>query len=137
MIPSFRGLASLRSLDLSRNRLRSVPPQSFSYLAWLGSLNLDMNTWNCTCELRELAAFLSSYMEAPDKVTRMRSRLGLRMRWRVGLRMRLRVGLRMRLKVGLRMIWVGLRDEVDDEVKMIPLPPAGALQRASPGVCER
>ncbi|XP_062337584.1 uncharacterized protein lrrc53 [Osmerus eperlanus] len=27
-----------------------------------------MNTWNCTCELRELAAFLSSYMEAPDKV---------------------------------------------------------------------
>uniref|UniRef100_A0A674ED02 Uncharacterized LOC115169196 n=2 Tax=Salmo trutta TaxID=8032 RepID=A0A674ED02_SALTR len=65
---SFRGLLGLRSLDLSRNQLRSAPPEVFSYLSWMSSLNLELNWWNCTCELRELASFLTSYMEAPDKV---------------------------------------------------------------------
>uniref|UniRef100_A0A8C7MQB8 LRRCT domain-containing protein n=1 Tax=Oncorhynchus kisutch TaxID=8019 RepID=A0A8C7MQB8_ONCKI len=65
---SFRGLPGLRSLDLSRNQLRNTLPEAFSYLSWLTSLNLELNRWNCTCELRELASFLTSYMEAPDKV---------------------------------------------------------------------
>uniref|UniRef100_A0A8C7KZP4 Uncharacterized protein n=1 Tax=Oncorhynchus kisutch TaxID=8019 RepID=A0A8C7KZP4_ONCKI len=65
---SFRGLLGLRSLDLSRNQLRSAPPEVFSYLSWMSSLNLELNWWNCTCELRKLASFLTSYMEAPDKV---------------------------------------------------------------------
>lgn len=64
---SFHGLPQLRRLDLSRNRLRSTP-DAFSYLTWLSALNLDYNQWNCTCELQELASFLSSYMQAPDKV---------------------------------------------------------------------
>ncbi|KAM9428348.1 uncharacterized protein lrrc53 [Salvelinus alpinus] len=65
---SFRGLLGLRSLDLSRNQLQSAPPEVFSYLLWMSSLNLELNWWNCTCELRKLASFLTSYMEAPDKV---------------------------------------------------------------------
>ncbi|XP_035643753.2 uncharacterized protein LOC118394567 [Oncorhynchus keta] len=65
---SFQGLLGLRSLDLSRNQLRSAPPEVFSYLSWMSSLNLELNWWNCTCELRKLASFLTSYMEAPDKV---------------------------------------------------------------------
>ncbi|CAB1317644.1 unnamed protein product, partial [Coregonus sp. 'balchen'] len=65
---SFRGLLGLRSLDLSRNQLRSAPTEAFSYLSWMSSLNLELNRWDCTCELRELASFLTSYMEAPDKV---------------------------------------------------------------------
>uniref|UniRef100_A0A4W5NFL0 LRRCT domain-containing protein n=1 Tax=Hucho hucho TaxID=62062 RepID=A0A4W5NFL0_9TELE len=65
---SFRGLLGLRSLDLSRNHLRSAPPEVFSYLSWMSSLNLELNWWDCTCELRELASFLTSYIEAPDKV---------------------------------------------------------------------
>ncbi|MEQ2239942.1 hypothetical protein ILYODFUR_009764 [Ilyodon furcidens] len=64
---SFRGLVSLRSLDLSRNRLSYVPSEAFSYLVWLSNLNLDLNTWNCTCELLELAAVLSSFIQEPDK----------------------------------------------------------------------
>ncbi|XP_054889572.1 uncharacterized protein lrrc53 isoform X2 [Poeciliopsis prolifica] len=64
---SFRGLVSLRSLDLSRNRLRSAPPEAFSYLVWLSNLNLDLNSWNCTCELLELAAVLTSFVQEPDK----------------------------------------------------------------------
>ncbi|XP_067310191.1 uncharacterized protein lrrc53 [Pseudorasbora parva] len=64
---SFRGLPRLHSLDLSRNHLRSAP-DAFSYLSWLSDLNLDLNRWSCTCELRELASFLSSYVQAPDKV---------------------------------------------------------------------
>ncbi|XP_027877477.1 leucine-rich repeat-containing protein 53 [Xiphophorus couchianus] len=64
---SFRGLVSLRSLDLSRNRLSSVPPEAFSYLVWLSNLNLDLNSWNCTCELLELAAVLTSFIQEPDK----------------------------------------------------------------------
>lgn len=64
---SFRGMPSLRSLDLSRNHLRSAP-DAFSYLSWLSVLNLDLNLWSCTCELRELASFLNSYIQAPDKV---------------------------------------------------------------------
>ncbi|KAJ8357553.1 hypothetical protein SKAU_G00203470 [Synaphobranchus kaupii] len=64
---SFRALPRLRRLDLSRNSLRTAP-DAFSYLSWLSALNLDHNQWNCTCELQELSAFLSSYMEAPDKV---------------------------------------------------------------------
>ncbi|CAB1326023.1 unnamed protein product, partial [Coregonus sp. 'balchen'] len=55
-------------MDLSRNQLRKALPEAFSYLSWLTSLNLELNRWNCTCELRELASFLTSYMEAPDKV---------------------------------------------------------------------
>ncbi|XP_015236371.1 PREDICTED: uncharacterized protein LOC107088602 [Cyprinodon variegatus] len=64
---SFRGLVSLRNLDLSRNRLSSVPPEAFSYLVWLSNLNLDLNSWNCTCELLELAAVLSNFIQEPDK----------------------------------------------------------------------
>lgn len=65
---SFRGLVSLQTLDLSRNRLRSAPAQAFSYLSWLSNLNLDLNSWNCSCQLLELAAFLSTYIQHPDKV---------------------------------------------------------------------
>ncbi|KAF4117038.1 uncharacterized protein lrrc53 [Onychostoma macrolepis] len=64
---SFRGLPRLRRLDLSRNHLRSAP-DAFSYLSWLSVLNLDLNLWSCTCELRELASFLNSYIQAPEKV---------------------------------------------------------------------
>lgn len=64
---SFRNLPRLRSLDLSRNRLQNAP-DAFSYLSWLSMLNLDLNRWNCTCELKELAAFLHSYIQSPDKV---------------------------------------------------------------------
>ncbi|XP_028831683.1 quinone oxidoreductase isoform X1 [Denticeps clupeoides] len=63
---SFRNLPQLRRLDLSRNKLQNAP-DAFSYLSWLSTLNLDMNQWNCTCELRELASFLSSYVQAPNK----------------------------------------------------------------------
>uniref|UniRef100_A0A672MBT9 Leucine rich repeat containing 53 n=1 Tax=Sinocyclocheilus grahami TaxID=75366 RepID=A0A672MBT9_SINGR len=64
---SFRGLPHLCRLDLSRNHLRSGP-DAFSYLSWLSVLNLDLNRWSCTCELRELASFLKSYIQAPEKV---------------------------------------------------------------------
>ncbi|KAI4894702.1 hypothetical protein NFI96_021143 [Prochilodus magdalenae] len=64
---SFRNLPRLRSLNLSRNRLQNTP-DAFSYLSWLSMLNLDLNRWNCTCELRELASFLNSYIQSPDKV---------------------------------------------------------------------
>lgn len=66
---SFRGLVSLQTLDLSRNRLGSAPAEAFSYLSWLSNLNLDLNSWNCSCQLLELAAFLSAYIQHPDKVT--------------------------------------------------------------------
>lgn len=66
---SFRGLVSLQTLDLSRNRLGSAPAEAFSYLSWLSNLNLDLNSWNCSCQLLELAAFLSTYIQHPDKVT--------------------------------------------------------------------
>uniref|UniRef100_A0A673FMB7 Uncharacterized protein n=1 Tax=Sinocyclocheilus rhinocerous TaxID=307959 RepID=A0A673FMB7_9TELE len=61
---SFRGLPRLRRLDLSRNHLRSAP-DAFSYLSWLSVLNLDLNLWSCTCELRELASFLKIIHMAP------------------------------------------------------------------------
>uniref|UniRef100_A0A4W4FEI4 LRRCT domain-containing protein n=1 Tax=Electrophorus electricus TaxID=8005 RepID=A0A4W4FEI4_ELEEL len=61
---SFHNLPRLRSLDLSRNRLQNAP-NAFSYLSWLSLLNLDLNRWNCTCELRELASFLNSYIQSP------------------------------------------------------------------------
>ncbi|XP_051984039.1 leucine-rich repeat-containing protein 53 [Xyrauchen texanus] len=64
---SFRGLPHLHSLDLSRNLLKNAP-DAFSYLSGLSMLNLDLNHWSCTCELRELASFLNSYIQAPDKV---------------------------------------------------------------------
>ncbi|KAI5608885.1 leucine-rich repeat-containing protein 53, partial [Silurus asotus] len=64
---SFRNLPRLGSLDLSRNRLQNVP-DAFSYLLRLSMLNLDLNHWNCSCELRELARFLNSYIQSPDKV---------------------------------------------------------------------
>ncbi|XP_033974315.1 uncharacterized protein lrrc53 [Trematomus bernacchii] len=64
---SFGGLGSLQNLDLSRNRLSSAPAEAFSYLSWLTNLNLDLNTWNCSCQLLELAAFLSTFIQQPDK----------------------------------------------------------------------
>ncbi|KAG1969236.1 uncharacterized protein lrrc53 [Pimephales promelas] len=64
---SFRGLPRLHSLDLSRNHLRTAP-DAFSYLSGLSVLNLELNRWSCTCELRELASFLNSYIQAPEKV---------------------------------------------------------------------
>lgn len=65
---SFRGLVSLTTLDLSRNRLSSAPVDAFSYLTWLTNLNLDLNSWNCSCQLLELADFLSTFIQQPDKV---------------------------------------------------------------------
>ncbi|CAG5867011.1 unnamed protein product [Menidia menidia] len=65
---SFNGLVSLRTLDLSRNRLSSAPAEAFSYLSWLGNLNLDLNSWNCSCELLELVELLSTFIQQPDKV---------------------------------------------------------------------
>ncbi|RVE62008.1 hypothetical protein OJAV_G00173190 [Oryzias javanicus] len=64
---SFQGLVGLRTLDLSRNRLSSAPAEAFSYLSWLTNLNLDLNSWNCTCELLELAAVLTAFIQQPDK----------------------------------------------------------------------
>ncbi|XP_077073943.1 uncharacterized protein lrrc53 [Siphateles boraxobius] len=64
---SFRGLPRLHSLDLSRNHLHTAP-DAFSYLSRLSVLNLELNRWSCTCELRELASFLNSYIQAPEKV---------------------------------------------------------------------
>ncbi|KAL0965934.1 hypothetical protein UPYG_G00288160 [Umbra pygmaea] len=71
----FRGLMGLRSLDLSKNQLQSAPPEAFLYLTWLSNLNLELNMWNCTCELKDLASFLTSYMETPDKVLFNRQRM--------------------------------------------------------------
>uniref|UniRef100_A0AAV2JRR1 LRRCT domain-containing protein n=1 Tax=Knipowitschia caucasica TaxID=637954 RepID=A0AAV2JRR1_KNICA len=64
---SFRGFISLKTLDLSRNRLQSAPQEAFSYLTWLDTLNLDLNSWNCSCQLLDLVAFLSSFIQQPDK----------------------------------------------------------------------
>ncbi|XP_077393018.1 uncharacterized protein lrrc53 [Festucalex cinctus] len=64
---SFHGLVHLRNLDMSRNRLSSAPSQSFSYLSWLTNLNLELNSWNCSCQLLDLAAFLSAFIQQPDK----------------------------------------------------------------------
>ncbi|XP_076837812.1 uncharacterized protein lrrc53 isoform X2 [Brachyhypopomus gauderio] len=66
-LDSFHNLPRLRSLDLSRNRLQNAP-NAFSYLSWLTLLNLDLNRWNCTCELRELVSFLSGFIQSPGKV---------------------------------------------------------------------
>lgn len=63
---SFSNLPQLRTLDLSRNRLESMP-DAFSSLPWLSELNLDVNRWRCSCELRELASFLHSYIQSPNK----------------------------------------------------------------------
>ncbi|KAM8849335.1 uncharacterized protein lrrc53 [Spinachia spinachia] len=70
--PSFGGLVRLQTLDLSRNRLRSAPAEAFSYLSWLTNLNLDLNSWNCSCQLLELAAFLTTFIQQPDKVRNIR-----------------------------------------------------------------
>ncbi|XP_039592083.1 leucine-rich repeat-containing protein 53 [Polypterus senegalus] len=64
---AFVGLRQLNHLDLSRNSL-SAMPDAFSYLSWLSFLNLDMNHWNCTCELKELSEFLRSYLKNPNKI---------------------------------------------------------------------
>ncbi|KAK2868224.1 hypothetical protein Q7C36_000095 [Tachysurus vachellii] len=64
---TFRNLPRLSSLDLSRNRLQNVP-DAFSYLSRLSMLNLDLNRWNCSCELKELTQFLNSYIQSPLKV---------------------------------------------------------------------
>ncbi|CAI5642248.1 uncharacterized protein lrrc53 isoform X2 [Oreochromis aureus] len=71
-------LRELRNLDLSdnliqhvdrnRNRLSSAPVDAFSYLTWLTNLNLDLNSWNCSCQLLELADFLSTFIQQPDKI---------------------------------------------------------------------
>lgn len=63
---SFRNLPQLRTLDLSRNRLENIP-DAFSSLPWLSELNLDLNRWRCSCELCELASFLNSYIQRPNK----------------------------------------------------------------------
>lgn len=65
---SFSGLVSLKTLDLSRNRLRSAPVEAFSYLGRLTDLSLDRNSWNCSCQLLELTAFLSNFTQQPGKV---------------------------------------------------------------------
>uniref|UniRef100_A0A4W3HYP3 LRRCT domain-containing protein n=1 Tax=Callorhinchus milii TaxID=7868 RepID=A0A4W3HYP3_CALMI len=59
-------LRSLEHLDLSRNRI-SVMPDSFSHLSKLSVLNLDLNHWNCTCELKELSLFLRNFIKSPDR----------------------------------------------------------------------
>ncbi|KAK1164111.1 quinone oxidoreductase isoform X1 [Acipenser oxyrinchus oxyrinchus] len=64
---SFASLPRLYSLDLSKNNL-SVIPDAFSYLSWLSVLNLDMNHWNCTCELQELSAFLRRFIKNQNQV---------------------------------------------------------------------
>uniref|UniRef100_A0A8C4S3Z9 LRRCT domain-containing protein n=1 Tax=Erpetoichthys calabaricus TaxID=27687 RepID=A0A8C4S3Z9_ERPCA len=64
---AFVGLRQLNHLDLSRNSL-SAMPDAFSYLSWLSFLSLDMNHWNCTCELKELSEFLRSYVKNPNKI---------------------------------------------------------------------
>ncbi|KAF5888593.1 leucine-rich repeat-containing protein 53, partial [Clarias magur] len=64
---SFRNLPRLSSLDLSRNRLQNTP-DAFSYLSRLSMLNLDLNRWNCNCDLGELAHFLNSYILSPENV---------------------------------------------------------------------
>lgn len=64
---SFRNMPRLGSLDLSRNKLQNVP-DAFSYLSRLFILNLDLNRWNCSCELKELVQFLNSYIQSPDKL---------------------------------------------------------------------
>ncbi|XP_078416760.1 uncharacterized protein lrrc53 isoform X2 [Cetorhinus maximus] len=63
---AFRGLRGLRWLDLSRNRLSEMV-DSFSHLSMLSVLNLNLNHWNCTCQLQELAIFLRSFIESPDR----------------------------------------------------------------------
>uniref|UniRef100_H3ASB9 LRRCT domain-containing protein n=1 Tax=Latimeria chalumnae TaxID=7897 RepID=H3ASB9_LATCH len=64
---AFVGLPHLQELDLSRNSL-SVTPDAFSYLTQLTILNLNLNHWNCTCDLRELSSFLRNYSNSPYKV---------------------------------------------------------------------
>ncbi|KAM8839488.1 uncharacterized protein lrrc53 [Synchiropus picturatus] len=64
---SFHGLLGLRLLDLSRNRVASAPAEVFSYLSGLTHLNLEFNSWNCTCHLLELADFLSTFIQQPNK----------------------------------------------------------------------
>ncbi|XP_058890927.1 leucine-rich repeat-containing protein 53 isoform X2 [Acipenser ruthenus] len=64
---SFSSLPRLYSLDLSKNSL-SIIPDAFSYLSWLSVLNLDMNHWNCTCELQELSAFLRRFIKNQNQV---------------------------------------------------------------------
>ncbi|XP_034039691.1 uncharacterized protein lrrc53 isoform X2 [Thalassophryne amazonica] len=64
----FHGLTGLQTLDLSRNRLCSTSAETFSYLRFLTNLNLDLNSWNCSCQLLGLAGFLSSFIQQPDKI---------------------------------------------------------------------
>ncbi|KAM7378771.1 hypothetical protein PAMP_004369 [Pampus punctatissimus] len=55
-------LRDLESLDVSDNRINHLDRNS-----WLTNLNLDLNSWNCSCELLELAAFLSTFIQQPDQ----------------------------------------------------------------------
>ncbi|XP_077955036.1 uncharacterized protein lrrc53 [Gasterosteus aculeatus] len=34
---------------------------------WLTNLNLELNSWNCSCQLLDLAAFLTTFIQQPDK----------------------------------------------------------------------
>ncbi|GCB76986.1 hypothetical protein scyTo_0019223 [Scyliorhinus torazame] len=63
---AFRGLGGLRWLDLSRNRLTGMA-DSFSHLPKLSVLNLNLNHWNCTCQLQELTVFLRNFVTCPDR----------------------------------------------------------------------
>ncbi|XP_054624313.1 uncharacterized protein lrrc53 isoform X2 [Dunckerocampus dactyliophorus] len=64
---SFWDSVHLRCLDLSRNRLSSAVSQSLSDLSRPADLNLHLNLWICSCQLLDLAAFLSAFMQQPDK----------------------------------------------------------------------
>lgn len=54
----FTGLTSLRHLELSYNRLRSMEAGSLESLKQLQSIDLSGNVWSCDCYLRPLKEFL-------------------------------------------------------------------------------
>ena len=55
----FRGLHSLRNLDIAYNRLRSIEDGALQSLTSLSSLDLSGNNWSCDCYLRSLKQYLS------------------------------------------------------------------------------
>ncbi|XP_043941739.1 leucine-rich repeat-containing protein 53 [Protopterus annectens] len=59
---AFVGLLQLNVLELSRNNL-TVLTNPFSHLLMLTILSLDLNHWNCSCELVELAVYLRNYVQ--------------------------------------------------------------------------
>ena len=56
---SLKALRSLKRVDLSSNRLKSVEDSSFSFLN-LKSIELQRNPWQCDCYLRYLKRWLGS-----------------------------------------------------------------------------